>query len=142
MLKSKLSQDLVISGEADMPARRILPDTLNQQQVNFRHARSKASCIHTDVLRRSRRALLADYFCGSTPGCGGRERVRCNTKQGAARQSDDALFQRCSPGRQRTVTTDFTDIKAGFCGPTAGFSAKSGWDLCTGIGSVKGKIGK
>jgi len=39
-------------------------------------------------------------------------------------------------------TTDFTDIKSGFCGPTAGFSAKLGWDLCTGIGSVKGKTGK
>ena len=40
------------------------------------------------------------------------------------------------------ITTDFNDINSGFCGPTAGFSAKLGWDLCTGIGSVKGKIGK
>jgi len=40
------------------------------------------------------------------------------------------------------ITTDFNDISNGFCGPTAGFSAKSGWDLCTGIGSVKGKVGK
>jgi kumamolisin len=40
------------------------------------------------------------------------------------------------------ITTDFNDISSGFCGPTAGFSAKLGWDLCTGIGSVKGKIGK
>ena len=40
------------------------------------------------------------------------------------------------------ITTDFNDIASGFCGPTAGFSAKSGWDLCTGIGSVKTKIGK
>src|SRR5215468_2941435 len=40
------------------------------------------------------------------------------------------------------ITTDFTDIKTGFCGPTAGFSAKLGWDLCTGIGSVKSKVGK
>ena len=40
------------------------------------------------------------------------------------------------------IATDFTDIKSGFCGPTAGFSAKLGWDLCTGIGSVKSKIGK
>jgi len=40
------------------------------------------------------------------------------------------------------ITSDFNDISSGFCGPTAGFSAKLGWDLCTGIGSVKGKIGK
>jgi subtilase family serine protease len=40
------------------------------------------------------------------------------------------------------ITTDFNDITSGFCGPTAGFSAKLGWDLCTGIGSVKGKVGK
>ena len=42
----------------------------------------------------------------------------------------------------QAVTTDFTDLKSGFCGPTAGFSATLGWDLCTGVGSVKGKIGK
>jgi len=41
-----------------------------------------------------------------------------------------------------TITTDFNDISSGFCGPTAGFSAKLGWDLCTGIGSVKSKVGK
>lgn len=40
------------------------------------------------------------------------------------------------------VTTDFNDINNGFCGPTAGFSARLGWDLCTGIGSIKSKIGK
>jgi subtilase family serine protease len=40
------------------------------------------------------------------------------------------------------ITTDFNDISSGFCGPTAGFSAKVGWDLCTGIGSVKTKVGK
>jgi subtilase family serine protease len=40
------------------------------------------------------------------------------------------------------INTDFTDISSGFCGHTAGFSAKLGWDLCTGLGSVKGKIGK
>jgi subtilase family serine protease len=40
------------------------------------------------------------------------------------------------------ITTDFTDIRSGFCGPTAGFSAKLGWDPCTGVGSVKGKVGK
>lgn len=40
------------------------------------------------------------------------------------------------------VTTDFNDIRADFCGPTAGFIGKLGWDPCTGIGSVKGKLGK
>jgi kumamolisin len=40
------------------------------------------------------------------------------------------------------ITTDFNDISTGVCGPTAGFSTKLGWDLCTGIGSVKSKIGK
>jgi len=40
------------------------------------------------------------------------------------------------------ITTDFNDINNGFCGPTAGFSTKLGWDLCTGIGSVKSKTGK
>ncbi|HKR85439.1 MAG TPA: hypothetical protein VJS37_14865, partial [Terriglobales bacterium] len=40
------------------------------------------------------------------------------------------------------IATDFNDINTGFCGPTAGFSTKSGWDLCTGIGSVKSKTGK
>jgi subtilase family serine protease len=40
------------------------------------------------------------------------------------------------------INADFTDISSGFCGHTAGFSAKLGWDLCTGLGSVKGKIGK
>jgi len=40
------------------------------------------------------------------------------------------------------ITTDFNDISNGVCGPTAGFSTRLGWDLCTGIGSVKGKIGK
>jgi kumamolisin len=40
------------------------------------------------------------------------------------------------------IGTDFNDISSGFCGPTAGFSAKLGWDLCTGIGSVKTKVGK
>jgi kumamolisin len=41
-----------------------------------------------------------------------------------------------------SVTTDFNDIKTDFCGPTAGFIGKLGWDPCTGIGSVKGKLGK
>jgi hypothetical protein len=37
------------------------------------------------------------------------------------------------------ITTDFNDIKTDFCGPTAGFVGKIGWDPCTGIGSVKGQ---
>jgi kumamolisin len=41
-----------------------------------------------------------------------------------------------------SITTDFNDISSGFCGPTAGFSTKLGWDFCTGIGTVKTKIGK
>src|SRR6476646_4086761 len=41
-----------------------------------------------------------------------------------------------------SITTDFNDISSGFCGPTAGLSSKLGWDFCTGVGSVKGKIGK
>jgi len=36
-----------------------------------------------------------------------------------------------------SITTDFNSISSGFCGPTGGFSAKLGWDLCTGVGSVK-----
>jgi hypothetical protein len=35
----------------------------------------------------------------------------------------------------RTKTADFTDITAGSCG---GSSAASGYDLCTGVGVVKG----
>jgi kumamolisin len=41
-----------------------------------------------------------------------------------------------------TITTDFNDISSGVCGPTAGLSTKLGWDFCTGIGSVKTKVGK
>jgi len=41
-----------------------------------------------------------------------------------------------------SVPTDFTDITSGYCGPYAGYSAGTGWDPCTGIGSVKGAAGK
>jgi kumamolisin len=40
------------------------------------------------------------------------------------------------------VATDFTDITAGYCGPYAGYTAGTGWDFCTGVGSNKGMIGK
>lgn len=39
----------------------------------------------------------------------------------------------------RKITADFTDITSGSCG---GKSAKSGYDLCTGVGVDKGKKGK
>lgn len=41
-----------------------------------------------------------------------------------------------------SVAADFTDITAGYCGPYAGYSAATGWDFCTGIGSNKGTVGK
>jgi subtilase family serine protease len=42
----------------------------------------------------------------------------------------------------KAVTTDFTDITVGYCGPYMGFSVKTGWDYCTGVGVVKGYTGK
>jgi subtilase family serine protease len=42
----------------------------------------------------------------------------------------------------KAVTTDFTDITAGFCGFYMGFTAGTGWDFCTGIGADKGYAGK
>jgi kumamolisin len=42
----------------------------------------------------------------------------------------------------RGVPADFTDLKLGYCGPYSGFSAKGGWDFCTGVGSDKGKAEK
>ena len=38
--------------------------------------------------------------------------------------------------------TDFNDISSGFCGPYAAYSAASGWDFCTGVGTDKGTAGK
>jgi kumamolisin len=35
-----------------------------------------------------------------------------------------------------------TDIVGGCCGPNQGYLAGSGWDLCTGLGSPAGKLGK
>lgn len=42
----------------------------------------------------------------------------------------------------KAVTTDFTDITAGFCGPYMGFSTATGWDYCTGVGVPKSYTGK
>jgi len=44
--------------------------------------------------------------------------------------------------KNQGVTTDFTDITAGFCGFYMGFSAVTGWDPCTGVGVVNGHAGK
>jgi subtilase family serine protease len=40
------------------------------------------------------------------------------------------------------VATSFTDVASGYCGPYGGYTAGAGWDLCTGVGTDKGKIGK
>jgi kumamolisin len=40
------------------------------------------------------------------------------------------------------VAADFKDITSGWCGPYEGYSAASGWDFCTGVGSVNGLTGK
>jgi len=40
------------------------------------------------------------------------------------------------------VSTAFNDVTSGYCGPYGGYTAGTGWDLCTGVGSNKGKIGK
>jgi len=37
---------------------------------------------------------------------------------------------------------DFKDIAIDYCGPFAGLSGKAGWDFCTGVGSIQGKVGK
>lgn len=37
---------------------------------------------------------------------------------------------------------DFHDIAIDYCGPFAGLSGRTGWDFCTGVGSVQGKAGK
>jgi len=39
-------------------------------------------------------------------------------------------------------SADFHDIAIDYCGPFAGLSGKAGWDFCTGVGSVNGKVGK
>ena len=39
-------------------------------------------------------------------------------------------------------TADFRDIAIDYCGPFAGLTGRTGWDFCTGVGSVLGKVGK
>jgi kumamolisin len=41
-----------------------------------------------------------------------------------------------------TFTSDYLDIASGDCGPYDGFSAKAGWDYCTGVGTPIGYGGK
>jgi len=40
------------------------------------------------------------------------------------------------------VSTSFTDISSGYCGPYDGYTAVTGWDMCTGVGTAKGLAGK
>jgi kumamolisin len=40
------------------------------------------------------------------------------------------------------IAADFTDITSGYCGPYGGYSAGTGWDPCTGVGTDKGAAGK
>lgn len=42
----------------------------------------------------------------------------------------------------RTLAADFSDITSGYCGAYAGYSATTGWDFCSGVGSNKGLEGK
>jgi subtilase family serine protease len=37
---------------------------------------------------------------------------------------------------------NWSDVKLGTCGKTGASTAKTGWDICTGVGSPKGLIGK
>jgi subtilase family serine protease len=37
---------------------------------------------------------------------------------------------------------NWTDVKSGTCGKTGTSTAKAGWDICTGVGSPKGLVGK
>ena len=41
-----------------------------------------------------------------------------------------------------SVTANFTDTTTGFCGPYMGYSTAKGWDVCSGVGSPKGLVGK
>ena len=40
------------------------------------------------------------------------------------------------------VKTSFRDIQGAYCGPYMGYSALTGWDFCSGVGSPKGLTGK
>jgi subtilase family serine protease len=41
-----------------------------------------------------------------------------------------------------TNTSDFTDVTSAYCGPYSQYLALVGYDLCSGIGAVKGYVGK
>jgi kumamolisin len=91
---------------------------------------------------------------GSTSGCCG---VRGWWIIGGTSLSAPALagvvnsaghFATSSDGELTTIYTnignpaDFRDIAIDYCGPFAGLSGRTGWDFCTGVGSVQGKAGK
>ena len=40
------------------------------------------------------------------------------------------------------VASDFNDVASGYCGPYGGYTAGTGWDMCTGVGTDKGTAGK
>jgi len=91
---------------------------------------------------------------GSTSGCCG---VRGWWIVGGTSLSSPALagvvnsaghFATSSDGELTTIYSnvgnpaDFRDIAIDYCGPFAGLSGRTGWDFCTGAGSVQGKAGK
>ena len=91
---------------------------------------------------------------GSTSGCCG---VRGWWIVGGTSVSSPALagvvnsaghFATSSDGELTTIYSnlgnpaDFRDIAIDYCGPFAGLSGRAGWDFCTGVGSVQGKVGK
>ena len=91
---------------------------------------------------------------GSTSGCCG---VRGWWIVGGTSLSAPALagvvnsaghFATSSDGELTTIysnlgnPTDFHDVAIDYCGPFAGLSGRTGWDFCTGVGTVQGKAGK
>jgi len=91
---------------------------------------------------------------GSTSGCCG---VRGWWIVGGTSLSAPALagvvnsasqFATSSEAELTTIYTnlgnalDFHDIASDYCGPFAGLAGKTGWDFCTGVGSVHGTTGK
>jgi kumamolisin len=44
--------------------------------------------------------------------------------------------------KNMSVAADYFDVTLGVCGPYAGYSAATGWDPCTGVGSPVGYAGK
>jgi subtilase family serine protease len=91
---------------------------------------------------------------GSTAGCCG---VRGWWIVGGTSLSAPALagvvnsaghFATSSDGELTTIYSnlgnpaDFRDIATDYCGPFAGLTGRTGWDFCTGVGSIHGKAGK